>query len=327
MSGSNVAYHLRPNKAVERQLFIELLSRLEVGLPRKFSDYCYYGFGGIYMEDFRLSQRHLGLPRMVSIEEAPNALARQKFNRPANCIRFLKQTSKEFVDGYHSDEPAIVWLDYTRPQWREQLLETETLVRALAPYSILKVSFPAQPSALGNPPPDAMLDQHSYRLEKLQAIFGELVPNDAKPDDMKTRDFPRLLARIVHMSLENVFGALSERECSPLAIYKYDDGTPMLTITMLVGRKDAIPRVRRKAKLGSWKFATKGWDDIISINTPDLTLKERIFIEGLLPRLNAEQIQRRLGFFIAEKRTDSIEALDNYVSFHRQLPFFLKVLS
>lgn len=327
MSGANVAYHLRPNKAVERQLFVELLRRLEHGLPQRFSDYCYYGFGGTYMEDFRLSQRHLGLERMVSIEEDPNALARQKFNRPANCIRFRHKTSKDFVETFDCDKPAIVWLDYTRPRWREQLLEAETLARALAANSILKITLAAQPSALGCPPPDAQLDQHSYRLQRLQEMFGEWVPHAAKPDDMKTRDFPRLLARIVRASMESVFGALSERECSPAAIYTYDDGTPMLTVAMLVGTRSGIARVRRQTKLTTWKFSSRSWDDIISINTPDLTLKERIFIEGLLPRLDAAQIQKKLGFRVAEKPADSIEALENYVSFHRQLPFFLKVLS
>lgn len=327
MSGATIAYHLRPNKAIERQLFVELLTRLEDGLPQKLQDYSYYGFGGAYMEDFRLSQRHLGLTRMFSIEEIPNAIARQRFNRPANCIRFKKLNSKKFVETFNSDTPTIVWLDYTRPSWREQFVEVETLARALPQNSILKITLAANPSALGNPPPGENIDQHVFRLDAIQAMFGELVPNDAKADDLKTKDFPRLLARIFRASVSQVFGALSAKECRPLALYTYSDSTPMLTVTMLVGKKTSNRKTFENSRLKDWKFTSDDWDDLVSINTPDLTLKERIFIESLLPKCDAAKIQKRLGYHIADNAPASLEALKNYIEFHRQLPFFLKVTS
>ncbi len=327
MSGATIAYHLRPNKAIERQLFVELLTRLEDGLPQRYSDYSYYGFGGAYMEDFRLSQRHLGLTRMFSIDEAPNSIARQKFNRPVNCIRFKKQNSKEFVESFKSASPAIIWLDYTRPSWREQIVEVDTLARALPQNSVLKVTLAANPSALGNPPVGSDIDQHTFRLEAIQAMFGELVPNDVKADDLNTKHFPRLLARIFRACISQVFGALSDKECMPLALYTYNDSTPMLTITMLVGKKTVNQTTRTKSRLKGWKFTSNGWDNLISINTPDLTLKERIFIEGLLPKCDVSQIQKRLGYHVGDNSAASLEALSNYIEFHRQLPFFLKVMA
>jgi len=46
------AYHLRPNKAVERVAFIDGIKHL--GRFERLSEYTYFGFGGPYLEDFRL---------------------------------------------------------------------------------------------------------------------------------------------------------------------------------------------------------------------------------------------------------------------------------
>jgi|CXWL01.1.fsa_nt_gi hypothetical protein len=325
MSGANIAYHLRPNKSIERHLFIELLHKLENGLPQRFSEYSYYGLGGAYMEDFRLIQRHLGVTRMVCLEKNKNALARQKFNKPANCIRFLDIDSSEFVSEYNDSKPAIVWLDYSEPKWEQQLPEIASLARSLAPNSILKFTLVAQPSALGSPPPGGDMDLQEYRLEKLRERLPELVPAAAKVLQMQTRHFPVLLTECAKACMESVFGALSDRIALPLALYSYSDGTPIITITTIVGKKDVVGHSLNKARLKDWPYFSNNWDDLIVVDSPDLTLKERLHIESLLPRKSAAEIGDNLGFKIGEENMNSLAAIKNYIKFHRRLPFFIKV--
>ena len=91
MSGGAVAYHLRENKAIERGLFIELLTR--VGRVANISDYTYIGFGGPFLEDFKALHASLRIAKMISIEMDENVCKRQAFNRPADFIEIEKCTS------------------------------------------------------------------------------------------------------------------------------------------------------------------------------------------------------------------------------------------
>jgi hypothetical protein len=58
-TGGSIPYHLRQNKAIDRNLFTDLLSR--IGRYKNISDYTYYGFGGPYMEDFKVLSRSVWL--------------------------------------------------------------------------------------------------------------------------------------------------------------------------------------------------------------------------------------------------------------------------
>jgi hypothetical protein len=60
MSGSEVSYNLRPNKFVERQLFVELLTKICRQPPSK---YAYISLGGPQLEDHRLMHRRLAVCR------------------------------------------------------------------------------------------------------------------------------------------------------------------------------------------------------------------------------------------------------------------------
>jgi len=94
MSGSSIAYHLRQNKAIERNLFIELLAR--VGRVRNISEYEYIGFGGPLLEDYKALHAALRIKRMHSIEREENTFKRQKFNRPATFVKLHHKDSADF---------------------------------------------------------------------------------------------------------------------------------------------------------------------------------------------------------------------------------------
>ena len=64
--GSSLPYKLRPNKAVDRELFLGMLARLAASL--KLENYRYVGLGGPFLEDFRLIHARLAIKDMVCIE-------------------------------------------------------------------------------------------------------------------------------------------------------------------------------------------------------------------------------------------------------------------
>ena len=115
MSGHAVPYQLRPNKFVERQLFLDILDFVRVwNGPSK---YLYAAMGGRFLEDFKQVNSRFAIEHMISIEIDETTCRRQDFNR-LGFIECRKQTSEQFIDGFdrlvagHPDKRFLVWLDY-----------------------------------------------------------------------------------------------------------------------------------------------------------------------------------------------------------------------
>src|SRR4051812_19769363 len=92
-AGGSLPYRLRPNKAVDRELFLSLLARFapKLGLEQ----YHYIGLGGPFLEDFRLVHSRLGIGRragrgrigrLTSVESDKDVHLRQVFNSPIESI-------------------------------------------------------------------------------------------------------------------------------------------------------------------------------------------------------------------------------------------------
>lgn len=150
MTARNIAYHLRPNKAVDRSLFLDLLSR--VGRKFNISDYHYYGFGGPFMEDFRAIHSALRIENMHCIEISDAVQARQKFNSPIQGIEYILASASAFLTSFEADDPSIIWLDFTDPgELRQQLEDTRVLVSKLAEGDVFKVTLNARAASLKEP--------------------------------------------------------------------------------------------------------------------------------------------------------------------------------
>ena len=95
MSAGSIPYHLRPNKAVDRLLFLELCSKLAPDLNIEGGGYQYVGFGGPQMEDFRLLHEKFPQMPMLCIEKHENVVPRQKFNCPHTQVVFFDRGQKQ----------------------------------------------------------------------------------------------------------------------------------------------------------------------------------------------------------------------------------------
>ena len=104
-------YHLRPNKAIDRFLLIEILDRLKKNC--EISDYTYYGFGGPFLEDCRLIYNRYPEIKIVSIENDKQTFKRQNFHRFSKDLDLKHQEFANFLANFSSNGGEIFWLDYT----------------------------------------------------------------------------------------------------------------------------------------------------------------------------------------------------------------------
>lgn len=151
-AGSSLPYRFRPNKAVDRELFLSLLMRLapKLGLEK----YHYVGLGGPFLEDFRLIHGRLGIAKMTCVETEEQVHKRQLFNRPIASIECVHKTLEDYLDETDFETPAIIWFDYTEPKGITTQIERFARTIGTVPVgSVLRVTFNANPTSLGKPDP------------------------------------------------------------------------------------------------------------------------------------------------------------------------------
>jgi len=158
--GSSVPYRLRPNKAVDRELFLALLVRLasKLGLDK----HHYVGLGGPFLEDFRLLHSRIGIGRkrrgrtigrLTCVESELEVHKRQRFNRPVASIKCVHSTLETYLDQTTFTTPAIIWFDFTAPGGiASQIQRFATTVGTVPVGSVLRVTLNADPGSLGEPP-------------------------------------------------------------------------------------------------------------------------------------------------------------------------------
>src|SRR6266513_629431 len=105
-------YSTRPNKNVERKLFVKLLRAIGGTGQFNVREYQYIGFGSIWFVDFSLFHRALGITDMVSVEKEASREQRLRFNKPFECIKLvLNEYSDAFAD-LDWTKRSVVWLDF-----------------------------------------------------------------------------------------------------------------------------------------------------------------------------------------------------------------------
>lgn len=136
------AYHLRPNKAVDRYIFLEMLRTLE--LLHSLRKHIYVGFGGPFLEDFRLLAQMFPYLESVSIEGDEETHRRQLFHLCSSKMQALHRTFEDFLaTDFPSDRPVIVWTDYT-DMARKCLLEAADISRKATPWSVYRITVRAE---------------------------------------------------------------------------------------------------------------------------------------------------------------------------------------
>src|SRR5690349_13178826 len=168
------AYHLRTNKAVERLLFVELLRKLDRNLSKSVGKYRYVSLGGPYLEDFALIHSTFGNQAMTSLEIREEVRTRQQINQPHSRIELTLDSTTDFVSKYQpARTPLIVWFDYEYADWKQQLVESCSLLQKLPPMSLFKITLPCSTRWLAG---DDQKDPLSAKAEKLSSVFSDYGP-------------------------------------------------------------------------------------------------------------------------------------------------------
>jgi hypothetical protein len=323
MSGKTIPYHLRQNKAVDRHAFVELLAKIDKFSP--IFKYTYIGFGGHSLEEFKYIHDRFGLENMTSIESDEKVFKRQKFNQPYSCIKRVNQESSNFIDDYNREENTIIWLDYVEPsKLRTQVEEFQQVILKLDIFDVIKITLNANPSSYQSAIQGASSNEiQSSRINKLKEMLGEeyLFPSADILDSMMTNPgFPHALTLILKYAANLALAGKKDICFQPLTCFSYADGQQMMTVTGIILENEIIEDFFDKTGLNSWELINKNWSKPLSINIPDLTIRERLCIDQLLPNSTIEEIHEKLGFEFDNKM------LKNYLMFYRQSPYFSRIL-
>lgn len=333
MSGGAIAYHLRENKAIERNLFIEVLAR--VARVVNVSDYTYVGFGGPFLEDFKALHSALRICKMISIESDKNVCTRQAFNKPAAFIEIKNMASGEFLRTHEFVDGNIVWLDYEAPKdLYVQLSEFRSLVGKLGRYDVAKITLNANPSALGGQRRGVGL--HEERCQELAKRLGDHCKFELDDADVLPKNYSMTLLRAIRSCLGNLAARASGEYFQPLSAFVYkDSGHQMLTVTgVILNAKDDLEKAHflKESRFDHWPFCNLHWSPPIEISVPPLSAKERLALDNALPVANevdaGDYLTNQLGYCPSDQKNilTTKSLLANYAKFYRAYPLFSRVV-
>jgi hypothetical protein len=322
---SQPPYHLRTNKAADRFALIEAVRRLE-RLAGALGEYTYYGLGGAYLEDIRLLYEFYPEISMVSIEENGEIWKRQEFHRPcAACTLHLENnTLKSFIATYDpNDRKGIFWLDYTGLEYTcfEDFI---TLLRKMAVGSMVKITLRAHPwdywTMQNNHP-----QKRKAKVEQFPKKFGAVIPDQSAYPHWSPGGFADLLQKMLQIAAQHALPA----EATPLAFHPvssfyYSDSTWMFTLTGVLWPRNDKAAVERA--FDGWAFANLTWANPTLIDIPDLSAKERLHLQQYLPCTTSPgaTLRAKLGHLVQEDIQTTEAALNQYATFHRYFPYFLR---
>ena len=329
MSGDDIPYQLRPNKFIDRQMFLELMSRLIAG--RGPENYVYISMGGRHLVDHHAIYNKLGIEALFSFDLDANEVERQRFNRPTGktiCIQMnssdLPAQIDEIFHIFPRKKNVIVWLDYTNINRRAQFQETvQTLIR-LRHGDIFRITLNADIRNLGRKnewKEKGAVGPAEYRLEKLHAEISEYLPTNITK--ILDPDLPGVLARCLGLAAD---AAQSQRPAlcfTPVLITSYSDGTRMLTVTCAVSESEKEEKFP-SSHFGRWQFACRGWADLQMIYAPILSLREQYRLDTNTHR-GAKKMLSSFKFLPAADEPTSLQALESYRLFHRYYPTFRNI--
>lgn len=318
-------YHLRPNKSIDRSLFVQTL----IGLSQLFpiTDYQYTGFGSYLFDDFKLLHDTLNISEMFSLEKDSVEYERAKFNLPYNCIDIKNIGSTEYLSELFLEDNShnIFWLDFVNPsELGMQIADYSTLLNILNPGDIIRITLNANPASLGkSSSPDEL---QKVRLEALKNRVPDIYfPISITPENMTTTAYPLVLLKIlknITMQCLTDDPPYSPNFMLPLFSSIYADGQQMLTFTgIILDSHEKESKIRDILK--GYPHNTFSWDSPCHIEIPALSTREINELNKLLPDTGVrQQLIDKFPFIFSEKQK---QVVDSYISFYKFYPNYHQV--
>lgn len=334
MSVGTIPYQLRQNKAVERNLFLEVLSA--VRKKYEISEYWYIGLGGAFLEDFKIIHNQFGIHNLISIEKNQSIFKRQNFNKPLGSIDLKNSELSDFIRNLDTQsENYIIWLDYESPKDLErQLQNIQLLIEKLSVGDIVKVTMNANAEALerGSRENNENLPFREFQLHNRHETFkeraGSYYPPGLTDDDFKEGNYPTILKNSIKLSVNAGLKGQIGLGFMPLSSFQYlDNRHRMLTLTGIIFEKDERDVLIEEIGLSGWKFLQTQWGDFpFEISLPELTASERTYLDQHIPDYSASDIVSKDEICIADgKEKNEKKYIKQYFDYYRHFPFYGKV--
>ena len=302
-----VNFSIRPNKAVERKLIFETLSRLD---PQyHFSSYRYIGFGAVWFIDFLLAHKYLSISDMISIEGDELLAQRAEFNMPYACITVETGDSEVVLPTLPLEEKRLLaWLDYDSSLNGSVLVDLSTLCQRVPSGSVLIVSINSDKRNL----PDS--DENGAKLitdeERLRFVVGDLIPPRLPPNATQGNRYHAFLADLLFAHVDHNLLAYGRRlNAFRLFNIRYRDGARMVTVGLSIV-DDALDLATRRIVDREPLPLRWGPGQQTEIDVPPLTFKEKFALDRLFPRQrppSREEVQG-LGFELKQGQIESYSA-------------------
>lgn len=310
-TGSSIPYRLRPNKAVDRELFLSLLVRLNPAL--KLSNYKYIGLGGPFLEDFRLVHARIGILDMDCIEVEEAVHRRQEFNKPIQSILCIHSSLEDYLATVEFDSPVILWLDYTEPKHlRMQIDSFADQALELPIGSVVRITLNANPSSLGESPRNQ--EVKPWRLERFRERVAEYYAADLVANDMSRERYGVSVLRAAKLAVDkNTLGARDRKICWALST-NYADGQAMATATVVILKPDDAGT---QALVEDWEYFSTPAEPLV-LDMPALSTLERLTME-------AHDDPRAKMNFDLPVSTMRQNPFESFKRFYRVFPHFSRV--
>lgn len=344
MSGSKVPYHLRVNKYVDRQLFMEVMDYL--ARCQSIRDMAYISMGGGYLEDFRVLHQAYGIRKMLSFDMDEWMRKRQEVNKPYGFINCRRASSTEVIAEFDSirrelvgDEGRVIfWLDYTEADMRyDQLVDLEQLTKKLIPGDVFRITMNAHRPNYGNIDAFRLAKKaEETEVDDLPAWWNlkvveqlkEYMPSDRKGAEFidSAYEFAVTLARAIKMAAQNGIKSRSSLMIEPLLSVVYADKQQMITITGMVLERASRDVYLERARWNEWKRQPgEEWDRFTQLSVPHLSVRERLQIHELMEAEGEPEYVSKLAFRLDGSEDSHADLVLQYVAHYRRYPTFAPV--
>lgn len=326
MSGGNISYHLRPNKFVERSLFIDLL---RIVCPKAPKDYLYISMGGPQLEDHRQIHYQLEFENLLSIESDPVIYERQCFNKRPACIECRNISTEELIadfvsiDEQYPTQDYIIWLDYAAANKRyEQLGEFQSLLSTLNVGDIIKLTINANPTSLCEKHAGESSDElQKRRFDILKGQLQEYLSQDYDYSDLTRKGFLKILCSSIEIAILRGLDGTDKPIFLPILSFTYQDGPHlMLNVAIKLYENEEQRNKEKELLQKKWSFFTELICDTKLISVPDLTIKERIYLESKFYSDSEEAIHDEMPFNFVRNKEESLNILKQYFQHYRRYP-------
>ncbi len=184
---------------------------------------------------------------------------------------------------------------------------------------LVEMPLPVPESYPSNP---VLIEERQRRaFVELQSELRTYLPTSIKADDLGEEGIAVALAQTFGRAAGRA--VRGHRTFEPLSIVRYADGQQMLTMTGAIVELAERTYLRAKLGLANWPFASTSWSDVEYIAVPDLSARERLYLERNA-HLGAAALATTLHFDF-EAAAEMPGFVEKFRRYYRHYPAFTAV--